>query len=186
MRAGRRSPGRWIGGEVFGRLLVDWSVNERNPRARVVLLGYRSTRAMRLSPNVAVRLGGRVVDAVYRFLSTWLLGVEIPWLTDIGPRLRLHHPQGIVLNAASRIGSDAVLRHGVTVGGRRGSFDCPVIGDRVDIGAGASIVGNVSIGDDARIGIGAVVLHDVPPGGTAYGNPAVVVPRRLATRGATS
>ncbi len=161
---------------------VDWSVNEGNLRARVLLLGYRTTRTLRLSRYATARIVGRMVDMLYRFLSMWVLGVEIPWLTDIGPRLRLHHPHGIVLNAASRIGADVVMRHGVTIGGRRGSFDCPVIGDRVDIGAGASIVGDISIGDDARVGIGAVVLRDVPPGAAAYGNPAVVAgPRPFST-----
>jgi len=157
---------------------VDWSVNDRNLRARVLLLGYRTTRTLRLSSHAPARIAGRMVDLLYRFLSMWVLGVEIPWLTDIGPRLRLPHPHGIVLNAASRIGADVVMRHGVTVGGRRGSFDCPVIGDRVDIGAGASMVGDISIGDDARVGIGAVVLRDVPPGAAAYGNPAVVADPR--------
>jgi serine O-acetyltransferase len=98
----------------------------------------------------------------------------MPWMTAIGPRLRLPHPNVIVLNAAAQLGADVVLRHGVTIGSRRGSFDCPLIGDRVDIGAGASVIGEISVGDDARIGIGAVVLRDVPAGGTAYGNPAVV------------
>lgn len=155
-------------------VLVDWGVNPRNARARIVLLGYRTTRALRLSPRAFPRLLGRVSDALYRFISMWLLGVEVPWMTEIGPRLQLPHPNGIVLNAAARLGADVVLRHGVTIGGRRGPFDSPVIGDRVDIGAGASIVGDISVGDDARIGIAAVVLRDVPPGGTARGNPAVV------------
>jgi serine acetyltransferase len=165
---------------VIRGILVDWRVNPRNLRARLILVGYRATRALRLSPRPALRLAGRGTDAVYRFLSLWLLGVEIPWMTAIGPRLRLPHAHAIVLNSACRIGADVVLRHGVTLGGRRTSFDCPVIGDRVDIGAGASIVGQVSVGDDARIGIGAVVLRDVPPAGTAYGNPAVVTGRTEA------
>jgi putative colanic acid biosynthesis acetyltransferase WcaB len=165
---------------VIREVLVDWEVNPRNARARTVLVGYRLTRALRCSARGRTRLLGKVVDAAYRFLALWVVGVEIPWMTDIGPRLRLPHPHGVVVNAYSRIGSDVVMRHGVTIGGRRGSFDCPVIGDRVDIGAGASVVGDISVGDDARIGIAAVVLHTVPPRGTAYGNPAVVRPERVA------
>jgi putative colanic acid biosynthesis acetyltransferase WcaB len=164
---------------VVHGVLVDWEVNPRNARARVVLVGYRLTRALRCSGRARARLLGKAVDVAYRFLSQWVVGVEIPWMTDIGPRLRLPHPHGVVLNAYSRIGSDVVIRHGVTIGGRRGSFDCPVIGDRVDIGAGASIVGDIPVGDDARIGVAAVVLHPVPPRGSAYGNPAVVRPERV-------
>lgn len=165
---------------MIREVLVDWPVNPRNARARVVLVGYRLTRALRSSARARTRLLGKAVDAAYRFLSLWVVGVEIPWMTDIGPRLCLPHPHGVVLNAYARIGSDVVIRHGVTIGGRRGSFDCPVIGDRVDIGAGASVVGDISVGDDARIGIAAVVLHPVPPRGTAHGNPAVVHPERVA------
>jgi serine O-acetyltransferase/putative colanic acid biosynthesis acetyltransferase WcaB len=155
-------------------VLVDWAVNAGNVRARLLLVGFRLTRRLRTSPRYAVRMAGRFSDAAYRFLSTWLLGVELPWLTEVGPRLRLHHPHGIVVNAGARLGADVAVRHGVTIGSRRGDFDCPVIGDGVDIGAGAAVVGAITVGDGARIGIGAVVLKDVPPGASAYGNPARV------------
>jgi putative colanic acid biosynthesis acetyltransferase WcaB len=160
---------------VLHEVLVDWRVNKRNSRARVLLLGYRLTRHLRTSPRRSERLAGRVSDALYRFVSLWLLGVELPWLTEVGPRLRLPHAQGIVVNAGSRIGADVLLRHGVTLGGRRSSSDCPVLGDRVDVGNGALVLGAITIGDDARIGAGTVLLHDVPPRGSAYGNPARVM-----------
>ena len=131
---------------VFDAAFVDWKSNPRNSRARVVLLGYRATRNLRRSPRVALRLAGRVSDLVYRIVSLWILGVEIPWMTEIGPRLSLPHPHGIVLNAYSRIGADVVIRHGVTIGSRRGSFDCPTVYDGVDIGAGACLVGEITIG----------------------------------------
>ena len=73
------------------------------------------------------------------------------------------------------IGDDVVIRQGVTIGlrttGRRGA---PVIGNRVDIGAGAKLLGNIRIGDDAVIGANAVVLCDVPAGALAVGVPAVI------------
>lgn len=159
---------------MAGTVLADWKVNSGNLRAQLLLAGFRLTKALRTSPHRPLRMLGRGSDAIYRFLSMWVLTVELPWLTEVGPRLRLHHPQGIVINARSRIGSDVEMRHGVTLGGRLGAFDCPTIGDRVDVGAGASIIGNITVGEGARIGIGAVVLQDVPPGGTAYGNPARV------------
>lgn len=160
---------------MLNDVLVDWPVNKRNSRARVLLLGYRLTRRLRTSPRRSARLAGRVSDALYRFVSLWLLGVELPWLTEVGPRLRLPHAQGIVVNAGSRLGADVLLRHGVTLGGRQGSSDCPLLGDRVDVGTGALVLGAISVGDDARIGAGTVLLHDVPPRGSAHGNPARVV-----------
>jgi serine acetyltransferase len=161
---------------AFDAVLADWSVNPRNSRARVVLIGYRTTRALRLSRRAGLRFLGRVSDVLYRVVSLWLVGVEIPWMTDIGPRLTLPHPNGIVLNAYARIGSDVVIRQGVTIGSRRGPHDCPTVQDGVDIGAAACLVGDITIGRGARIGVAAVVLKDVPPGGSAYGNPAVVTP----------
>jgi serine O-acetyltransferase len=79
-------------------------------------------------------------------------------------------------------GDDCVVRNGVTVGLRntrkRGS---PVIGSRVDIGAGAKILGSIRIGDDVAIGANAVVLIDVPPNSIAVGVPARVLPRMPKT-----
>jgi putative colanic acid biosynthesis acetyltransferase WcaB len=160
---------------MFDTAFVDWTANPRNSRARVVLLGYRTTRGLRLSPRAGLRMLGRASDVLYRIVALWLLGVEIPWMTEIGPRLSLPHPQGIIVNAYSRIGADVVIRHGVTIGARRGAFDCPTLLDGVDVGAAACLVGDITIGSAARIGAGAVVVKDVPPGGSAYGNPAVVV-----------
>lgn len=163
---------------MFADVFADWQVNRGNLRAQILLAHFRLTRGLRSSPRRGIRMGGRVSDALYRLVSMWLLGVELPWMTDVGPRLRLHHPHGIVVNAHARIGSDVALRHGVTLGSRRSDVDCPVLGDGVDVGAGAAVVGSITVGAGARIGVGAVVLKDVPPGGSAYGNPATVVTPR--------
>jgi putative colanic acid biosynthesis acetyltransferase WcaB len=161
---------------MLDAFFVDWKANPRNGRARVLLLGYRATRTLRLSSRVGLRVVGRATDVLYRIVSLWILGVEIPWMTEIGPRLSLPHPHGIVLNAYSRIGADVVIRHGVTIGGRRGAFDCPTVHDGVDIGAAACLLGDIIIGPGAKVGAGAVVAKDVPSQATAFGNPAVVVP----------
>ena len=76
-------------------------------------------------------------------------------------------------------GDDCVIRQGVTVGLRhRGQRGSPVLGDRVDIGAGAKLLGPIRIGNDVAIGANAVVLTDVPDGCVAVGVPARVLPRR--------
>jgi len=72
-----------------------------------------------------------------------------------------------------------VMRNGVTIGLKRtNERGAPVIGNRVDIGAGAKILGPIRIGDDAVIGANAVVVHDVPAGAVAVGIPARVLPRQ--------
>ena len=83
------------------------------------------------------------------------------------------------MSGDSALGDDVVIRNGVTIGLRRtGVPGSPKIGDRVDIGAGAKILGSITVGDDAIIGANAVVLHDVPPNCVAIGVPARILPRR--------
>ena len=115
-----------------------------------------------------------------RTLCQMLTGIELPCETRIGRRLRIEHFGGIVISGDAVIGDDVVLRHGVTVGLKRtGERGAPRIGDRVDIGAGAKILGNIVIGDDAVIGANAVVLCDVPPGALAVGIPARIIRQEI-------
>ena len=115
---------------------------------------------------------------------SWVLvrmftGIEIPCEVRIGHRLRIEHSSDVVVNGNAVLGDDVVIRNGVTIGVRRtGEPGSPVLGDRVDVGAGAKILGAVTIGDDAVIGANAVVLQDVPPGWLAVGVPARVRPPR--------
>jgi serine acetyltransferase len=90
----------------------------------------------------------------------------------------LRHGVGLVVNPYSVLGENVMLRQGVTIGNRRGDFDCPTIGRDVEIGAGATLIGAITIGDGAKVGAGAVVLGDVPPGGVAVATPATVRPPR--------
>lgn len=108
-----------------------------------------------------------------------MTGIELHCETRIGRRLRIDHFGGVIVSGDAVIGDDVLIRQGVTIGlrhtGVRGS---PVIGNRVDIGAGAKLLGPIHIGDDAVIGANAVVLTDVPAGALAVGVPAVIKPRR--------
>jgi len=92
---------------------------------------------------------------------------------EFGPSFVLIHSTGVVINGRVRGGSHVYLEHQVTIGAEQ--RQSPVIGDRVFVGAGAKIVGAVSIGDDCRIGANAVVVHDIPSGATAVGIPAKVI-----------
>ena len=109
----------------------------------------------------------------HRFWSV-VTGADIPLNSQIGGGLLLPHPNGIVIHHGARIGPNCLIFQQVTIGTRTGEIMLPVIGGRVDIGAGAKILGNVRIGDHASIGANAVVLKDVPAGKTAIGIPAVI------------
>jgi len=112
-------------------------------------------------------------------LSEILTGIELPCEATFGRRFRIDHFGGIIISGDAVFGDDCVVRNGVTVGlkhtGLRGS---PVLGNRVDIGAGAKILGPIHIGDDVAIGANAVVLTDVPANSIAVGIPARILPRR--------
>lgn len=92
---------------------------------------------------------------------------------DFGAGFVLIHAQGVVINTSVRGGSNIYIEHQVTIGAERGVS--PVLGNDIFIGAGAKIIGNVTIGDGARIGANAVVVDDVPPYSTVVGIPARVV-----------
>lgn len=93
--------------------------------------------------------------------------------TEFGPGLVFIHSTGIVINGQVRGGAHVYLEHQVTIGAHQRAN--PILGDRVFIGAGAKIIGEVTIGNDVNIGANAVVLDDVPNGATAVGIPARVV-----------
>jgi serine O-acetyltransferase len=95
---------------------------------------------------------------------------------EFGPAFVLIHSTGIVINGRVRGGQHVYLEHQVTIGAER--RQSPQLGDHVFVGAGAKIVGPVSLGSGSRIGTNAVVLHDIPAGATAVGIPAKVVRRR--------
>jgi serine O-acetyltransferase len=114
-----------------------------------------------------------LIYKILRTASQMLTGIELPCETKIGRRLLIEHFGGIVVSGDAVIGDDVVLRQGVTIGLKRTKErGAPRIGNRVDIGAGAKILGNIEIGDDAVIGANAVVLKDVPAGALAVGIPA--------------
>ena len=95
---------------------------------------------------------------------------------EFGPGFVLIHGTGIVINGAVRAGANVKLEHQVTIGAER--RQSPTLGDDVFVGAGAKVLGSVSIGTGARVGANAVVVEDVPPHSTVVGIPARVVRRR--------
>jgi len=105
-----------------------------------------------------------------------LCGISLPAKCEIGPGLRIHHFGEIVIHDSIKIGANATLYHGVTLGVKHDEdVQGPVIGNNVYIGAGAKILGDIKIGDNVTIGANAVVLCDVPDNATAIGVPARIV-----------
>jgi len=154
----------------------------------------RSVGTFLLYPRIRAVVVYRLSAAAWerrwlRPLALWLQtrairssGAEIHPAARIGPGLQLAHSVGIVIGHEVVAGRDLMLMQGVTLG-HRGGPGQPVLGDRVRLMAGCSVLGPVRIGDDAVVGAGAVVLDDVPAGHVAVGVPASSQPRRSAPAG---
>ncbi len=121
---------------------------------------------------------GLVIVGLYKLLTEYILGSEIHWRARIGPGLCIYHGYGLVVHSNAVIGSFCTLRHGVTVGSKMvdGVLTAPTVGNHVDVGTGALIIGGYTIGDGARIGAGAVVVSSVPAGAIVVGNPGRILP----------
>lgn len=108
-----------------------------------------------------------------------ITGIELPCEAVVGPGFVIDHFGGIVISGYARFGSNCRIRNGVVVGLKNPDEPCaPQIGDNVDIGAGAKLLGNIRIGNNVAIGANAVVTRDVPDNHLAVGVPAVIKPRR--------
>jgi serine O-acetyltransferase len=120
----------------------------------------------------AYRLPARVLSNVTRTLT----GVEIHPGATIGRRFFIDHGMGVVIGETSVVGDDVMLYHDVTLGGRSMAKvkRHPTVGDRVTIGSGARVLGDINLGDDSQIGANSVVTRDVPAGAVAVGIPAQI------------
>jgi serine O-acetyltransferase len=124
-----------------------------------------------------VRILWRIVNV---FLQKWIeviTGISIPETTVIGRRLNIEHFGGIIIHGNVVIGDDCQIRQGVTIGNRGDDepHGAPTIGDRVQIGAGAKLIGRIVIGNDVKIGANSVVITDIPPDSVAVGVPAKII-----------
>lgn len=150
--AGFFSQGFWA---LFWHRFGNWRMSVRPKPLRVPL-------------SLAYKIGAK--------LTQWLAGVDLPYTVNVGRRVRIEHFGGMILIARA-IGNDVVIRQNTTFGIAQTNRlrEWPVIGDGVDIGAGAAILGRIDVGRDAKIGANAVVLKDIPHGAVAVGVPARIV-----------
>jgi len=175
---------------MFDRLQAEIAVVfERDPAARntwEVITCYPGFHA-RLVHHVTHWLWGARLRWLARFIShigRWLTGIEIHPGAQIGQRFFIDHGMGVVIGETAEIGDDCTLYHGVTLGGtswNKGKRH-PTLGKGVVIGAGAKILGPITIGDGARIGSNAVVVKNVPPGTTAIGIPARIIEKEAGDK----
>jgi serine O-acetyltransferase len=154
------------------------AVFDRDPAARStleVLLAYPGLHAIWLHRLAHwlwlhdLKLLGRLVSQTSRFLT----GIEIHPGAHIGPGFFIDHGMGVVIGETAVIGANVTVYHGVTLGGvswQKGKRH-PTLGDSVVVGAGAKILGPISVGDHSRIGANSVVVKDAPPESVVVGVP---------------
>jgi serine O-acetyltransferase len=148
----------------------DWIANERSitrPGLQALLVHRLGSWAMAL-PAIAKIFVVPVYAILYWFVRN-VYGIELPRRTLVGRRFCIGHQSGIVIHPFAVIGDDCVIRQNVTIGAAV-KVEAPRLGNRVELGAGAVIVGGITIGDDVRIGPNAVVMMNSPA------NSTVVVP----------
>ncbi|MGV0835183.1 serine O-acetyltransferase EpsC [Mycolicibacterium thermoresistibile] len=158
------------------------SARAHDPAARgdlenaLVYSGLHAIWAHRVAHRMWARRGLRGPARVLMQIVRTLTGIEIHPGATIGRRFFIDHGMGVVIGETTEIGDDVMLYHGVTLGGRtlKRVKRHPTVGNRVTIGAGAKVLGPLTIGDDSAIGANAVVTRDVPPDSIATGIPAVV------------
>lgn len=160
------------------------SIKERDPAARhalQILLTYPGVHALfwyRIAHafwNLHLKLLAEIIMQAVRFFTL----IEIHPGATIGRRLFIDHGAGVVIGATAIIGDDCLMFHGSTLGGTGHAHAKrhPTLGNRVLVGTGAKILGNITIGDDAKIGADTVVLHDVPTGATVVGEKSHILNR---------
>ncbi|MDQ2774159.1 MAG: serine O-acetyltransferase [Acidobacteriota bacterium] len=166
------------------------AIKREDPAAKgewEILLCYPGLHAVlfhRLSHWFYLRrlfLLARLISQFARFLT----GVEIHPGATIGKRLFIDHGMGVVIGETAEIGDDVLLYQGVTIGGtgaQRGKRH-PTLGNRVVVGTGAAVLGNITLHDNVKVGAGSVVVHSVPEGSTVVGIPGKVVKGRATALG---
>ena len=170
---------------AFSTLLEDvHAARQRDPAAKSaaeVVLTYPGLHAV-WAYRVHHRLwlsGHRLAARIVSQLARWLTGVEIHPGATIGRRFFIDHGSGVVIGETADVGDDVTIYHQVTLGGTvwREVKRHPTVGDRVIIGAGATLLGAITVGADSVVGAGAVVVHDAPAHSLVVGVPAVSRPR---------
>ncbi|TVQ46370.1 MAG: glycosyltransferase [Gloeocapsa sp. DLM2.Bin57] len=164
---------------LWSQLKEDWIAHEKDwtrPGFRAVAVCRFGVWRMKIQPKLLRAPFSILYRAMYRHVRN-VYGIEIPYSVNLGRRVIVEHQGCIVIHGNCTIGDDCVIRQGVTIGNRYldKPLEAPQLGARVNVGAGAKILGKLVIGDDVSIGANSVVLTDIPAGKTAVGIPAKIL-----------
>jgi serine O-acetyltransferase len=173
------------------------SIIARDPAARsrlevaLTYPGFHAVLAHRLSHALYVR-GWRILARFVSQTARWFTGIEIHPGATIGRRLFIDHGMGVVIGETAEIGDDVTMYQDITLGGTSPSVNSaaqvnkkrhPTLRNRVIVGAGAQILGAITVGAGAKVGANAVVVSDVPAGALMVGIPAKIAAPRGADAG---
>jgi len=156
---------------MFAVLFQDARGN--SPKIKCILVLFRLASFFEhRKRHIAFRLLYWITNGVYRLLADLLVGIELPAGTPVGKNLTIHHGYGIVIGKDARLKENVILRQGVTIGNyidRTGRLHGnPVVEAGVEFGAGACVLGDITIGESAFIGANCVVFKNVQPRQRVY------------------
>lgn len=168
---------------MFGKIKEDVkTVFERDPAARnlfEVLTSYPGLHALLLHrmAHLLWKKGDKSLARLISHINRALTGIEIHPGASIGSRFFIDHGMGVVIGETTEIGDDVLLYQGVVLGGTsmEKKKRHPTLGNNVVVGAGAVVLGAITVGDNSRIGAGSVVIKPVPPCATVVGVPGRIV-----------
>ncbi|MEO8296714.1 MAG: serine acetyltransferase [Burkholderiales bacterium] len=167
---------------MFDNIRADYQAHGRDWGAQGfwVMVVYRFGRwRYGVQPAPLRKVFSLLYKVAYKLVQI-LTGIEFPCEVEVGRNFVIDHFGGIIVSGYARFGDNCRIRNGVVVGLSRVDDPCaPVIGHNVDIGAGAKVLGRITIGDNVVIGANAVVVRSVPANSVAVGVPAVVKPRTI-------
>jgi serine O-acetyltransferase len=174
---------------MFKNIKQDFIVYQKDIGAQGfwVMLVYRFGRwRYGVRPALLRKLFSLIYKVLYKFIQI-ITGIELPCEVEVGKNFIIDHFGGIVISGYAKFGDNCRIRNGVVVGLKNVEVHgAPIIGNNVDIGTGAKVLGKIRIGNNVLIGANAVVICDVPDNSIAVGVPAVIKSKKMAHLSGTS
>ncbi|CAN5267781.1 hypothetical protein BH09BAC5_BH09BAC5_11270 [soil metagenome] len=152
----------------YNRYYDSEKIEMHNVRIRAELQGILLYRIAR-----EYFIAGNPLCDTYAALGRWLSGFEIYYSAEVGESFKINHGMGTVVGARSKIGKNATLHHGITLGDKAGGR--PTLKNNVIVYPAATIIGNITIGNDCVVAANSVCMINVPDGATVAGNPAKII-----------
>jgi len=159
---------------VSYNIFQDWKANSGNVNSQVIMISYRIAKWARNKTILTILFFWYLI--LYKIFIEWISGIQISLFAKIGKDFRIENGRGTFIDDEAEFGINCTLRQ-LSVVGRKKLIDntfsgAPKIGDNVDIGVSAIIIGNIQIGNNVTIGAGAVITKNVSDNSVMVGNPA--------------